>query len=231
MQVPPRSAAFAPAVKVMSHGGHSEGAIVVFGTDFKDRMTGTDNAECKRIKLDPMCLVEAGYNQRTHSDQPQRIYNLPDQEYTLGFSLDAVPGGNGSAVECCAISVQTHGFIDVAVNRRLTFGHEVALTDLLQSRVDEKVVQTPANQPIPVPLGTVVTPLDNLPGDPANTYRIRMRLDIGRFNATGDIAEAATAQPREDEARGEITSGVEDLISSSKTSQLLQPDAAGVYNV
>ncbi len=180
--VPPRSAGYAPAVKVMAHGGHAEAAVVVFHADFKDSMQiRSPGAMPKRIRLDPRCLEEA----EIKKNGVERRYELTEEnQYAVGFSLYAVP--HEAESDCCAISVQTHGFIDLAItNKNKMVGQDVTLTDVKQPPTDIKTFSGSFN-PI---IGTIVCPLAPMPADPPNVYRVRVRL-------VGGAAESgAGAQP------------------------------------
>jgi len=189
--VAPRSAGYAPAVKVMTQQPHAEGALVLFNTEFKDKI---DLGTNKKIRLHPKCLVECALTPRTlNGAHPLRNYiNVADvNDVCIGFTLDSVPGGNGAVTETEAISVQTHGFIDLGLNMdSVAPNTEVKWEDLSQPPTDIKqadhgnaMFDAMRRQLYDRVIGHVITQLDRQSCDPATGFcRARVRLSPNPAN-------------------------------------------------
>lgn len=95
------------------------------------------------MKLSHPCLVENALTERTSATPSLRDYTLtPNEEVSVGFTLDSVPGGNGAELDYQAIGVQTHGVIDVGVDidfTQVNVGQSIKLSNLSQPPTDKKM--------------------------------------------------------------------------------------------
>lgn len=137
-----------------------------------------NNTFNQRVRLEPKCLVELPLSERNTND-PVRTYNVPAGQFIcIGFTLDSVPGGDGAIADCTAVSVQTHGYIDIAYNDPFVPNGPVLLHMLQQPPTDQKQVNNPAqvlgNN---VEIGRMVAPLARMPSDAPNVHRMRIRLN------------------------------------------------------
>ena len=189
--VPPRSAGYAPAVKVMTQQPHAEAALILFDPKFRDHfMVGQ-----KRIKLQPSCVTEHPLDPRQSNAMARLrqyktalMYDTNNRTVCVGFTLDSVPGGEGHVPTPEAISVQTHGYIDVGITKNyndVNAGDDVTIRQLAQPPTDYKTMEFPgpvydprAIQIMDSVIGKVAVKHKKLNTDPQQGFcRIRLKLN------------------------------------------------------
>ena len=121
--------------------------------------------------------MENALTERTSASPSVREYTLTkNEEVSVGFTLDSVPGGNGAELDYQAIGVQTHGVIDVGVDIDFTLvniGQSIKLSDLSQPPTDKKVF-TDINEAV---IGKVAGKIPKMACDKQTDFcRIRLKL-------------------------------------------------------
>jgi len=97
----------------------------------------------------------------------------------IGFTLDSIPGDNGATADCSAISVQTHGYIDIAYREAFAPNKEVCLNQIVQPPQDVKLFDSNDKDGFldNLVIGHMVSKLSRMPSDAPDAHRVRIRLD------------------------------------------------------